>query len=174
MSRRISRILAFQALYSWNVASVNVDDLLSFSWLERDAFDASENANAEGSDCEEIKYCLQDDQMNQFEKLSPDKKQEVFDYARILVKGTVESIEQIDLLIKNHLSAKWTIERLNKVALSVIRMSVYSLLYQKEISSKIIIDEAVEIVKEYGEDDSYKFTNAILDSINKELLEKKE
>lgn len=168
MSRRISRILAFQALYSWEVAGVDVDDLISFSWLERDVFDASEVGE---DSSEEVKYCLQEKQMNQFEKLEPVKKQEVFDYARILVKGTVENINQIDEIIKKHLSSKWKIERINKVALAVIRMSVYSLLYQKDIDPKITIDEAVEIVKDYGEDETHKFTNAILDHIRKELAE---
>lgn len=169
MSRRISRILAFQALYSWDVAGVDVNDLISFSWLERDVFDASE---VDEDLSEEIKYCLQEKQMNQFEKLTPAKKQEVFDYARILVKGTVENIQQIDEIVKSHLSSKWTIERLNKVALAVIRMSVYSLLYQKDVDPKITIDEAVEIVKDYGEDDTHKFTNAILDHISKDLAER--
>ena len=169
MSRRISRILSFQALYSWDVAGVNIDDLLSFSWLERDSFDASESSE---NDSEEVKYCLLDKQMDIFEKLSADKKQEVFTYARILVKGTIENLEEIDSLIKNHLSAKWTIDRINKVALAVIRMSIYALLYQKEVDAKIVIDEAVEIVKDYGEGDSHKFTNAILDKISKELSAK--
>ena len=48
-------------------------------------------------------------------------------------------------------------------------MSVYALLYQKDVPAVIVIDEAVEIVKEYGIDDSHKFTNAILDNINKDL-----
>ncbi len=168
MSRRISRILAFQALYSWDVAGVDLNDLISFSWLERDVFDASEVGE---DSSEEVKYCLQEKQMSQFEKLEPAKKQEVFDYARILVKGTVENIQQIDEIIKKHLSSRWSIERLNKVALAVVRMSVYSLLYQKEVDPKITIDEAVEIVKDYGEDETHKFTNAILDSIRKDLAE---
>ncbi len=168
MSRRISRILAFQALYSWDVAGVDLNDLISFSWLESDVFDASE-VGEDSSD--EVKYCLQEKQMSQFEKLSPAKKQEVFDYARILVKGTVENIQQIDEIIKKHLSSKWSIERLNKVALAVVRMSVYAMLYQKEVDPKITIDEAVEIVKDYGEDETHKFTNAILDSIRKDLTE---
>ena len=70
-----------------------------------------------------------------------------------------------------HLSAKWSLERINKVALAVIRMSVYAMMFQKDVPSAIVIDEAVEIVKEYGVDDSHKFTNAILDNISKDLSE---
>lgn len=86
-----------------------------------------------------------------------------------MIRGTLEHIDEVDALIKSHLSAKWSMDRINKVALSVIRMSVYSLLYQKDTHSSVIIDEAVEIVKDYGADDSHKFTNAVLDKISKDI-----
>ena len=72
-------------------------------------------------------------------------------------------------MIKSHLSASWTMERLNKVSLAVLRLSVYSLLYQKDLHPSIIIDEAIAIVKEFGQDDSFKFLNAILDTISKDI-----
>ena len=50
-----------------------------------------------------------------------------------------------------------------------MRMSVYSLLYQKDTHASIVIDEAVGIAKEYGAEDSFKFINAVLDKINKGL-----
>ncbi len=168
MSRRISRILAFQTLYSWDVANVPIEDLISFSWLEQDAFDASEK---DEDNPEEIKYSLQKKLLEQFDVLDSAKKQEVFNYARLLVRGTVENINQIDEIIKKHLSSKWTIDRINKVVLAVVRMSVYSFLYQKDVLPAIVIDEAVEIVKDYGEEESHKFTNAILDGIKKDILE---
>ncbi|MEE1212492.1 MAG: transcription antitermination factor NusB [Treponema sp.] len=165
MSRRIGRILAFQALYSWDVGGVDINDLLTFSWLEHDDSDAAAGETQE----EEAKFCLIDKQMNLFDNLTVEKKEEIYIFARLLVRGTVENISQIDEIIKSHLSSKWSLERINKVALAVIRMSVYALLYQKDVPAVIVIDEAVEIVKEYGIDDSHKFTNAILDNINKDL-----
>ena len=117
----------------------------------------------------EIKYCLFDKQLELFEGLSADKKNEVFAFARFLVRGTLENKDEIDGLIKSHLSPKWSIERINKVALAVVRIGVYELLYQKDTHPSIVIDEAVEIVKDYGSDDSYKFTNAILDKISKDI-----
>lgn len=165
MSRRIGRILAFQALYSWDVGGVDIDDLLTFSWLQHDDSDAAAGETQE----EEAKFCLIDKQMSLFDNLNVEKKEELYTFARLLVRGTVENISQIDEIIKSHLSAKWSLERVNKVALAVIRMSVYALLYQKDVPAVIVIDEAVEIVKEYGVDDSHKFTNAILDNINKDL-----
>lgn len=168
MSRRIGRILAFQALYSWNVGGVDIDDLLSFSWLERDSSEFQEESSKDNT--EEIQFSLFDKQLKQFSSLTSEKKEEIFAFARILVKGTIENIEQIDEIIKKHLSEKWSIDRINKVALSVMRMSIYSLLYQKDIPPSIVIDEAVDIVKDYGEDDAYKFTNAVLDKVNKDIV----
>lgn len=90
-------------------------------------------------------------------------------FARLLIAGTIENHEKIDSLIKAHLSPKWDFERLNKVSLSVLRMGVYSLLYQKELSSSIVIDEAISITKNFGQDDSHRFVNAVLDAIRKEI-----
>ena len=67
MSRRKGRVLAFQTLYSWDVASVPVDDLLSFSWIESD--DPSKESV---------------------------KDEEICSFARLLVMGTIEHIEEID------------------------------------------------------------------------------
>ncbi len=137
MSRRKGRILAFQALYSHDVGGVSIDDLLTFSWVNKD-----ENPDA-------------------------DYDNEAYTFARLLITGTMEHITQIDDLIKQYLSAHWDFDRVNKVSLAILRMSVYSLLYQKETNSSIVIDEAINIAKDFGADDSFKFINAVLDKISK-------
>lgn len=137
MSRRKSRIIAFQGLYSWNVGGIDEKDVLELSWAKKD----------DGSDSLES-----DDET----------------YARLLISGTIENISEIDEKIKAHLK-NWTMDRLNKVTLAILRMSVYSLLYTKDVKPSIIIDEAVDIAKSYGIEDSYKFINAVLDNIRKEI-----
>ena len=82
--------------------------------------------------------------------------------------GTIENITQIDELIKNHLS-NWEFDRVNRVSVAILRMSVYSLLFMKDIEPSIVIDEAIDIAKNFGPDDSYKFVNAILDNIKKSI-----
>ncbi|MFZ5860430.1 MAG: transcription antitermination factor NusB, partial [Spirochaetota bacterium] len=52
----------------------------------------------------------------------------------------------------------------------ILRVGCYSLLYQKDIPAGISIDEAIEIAKEYGSDDSYRFINGVLDGIQKEIV----
>lgn len=134
MARRKSRIIAFQALYSWDVNNSSLEDLLEFAWVDEATL----------------------------EKLGDDN----LTFSRMLISGTIENIKKIDETIESHLT-NWDFSRLNKVDLAVLRISVYPLLFQQDMPSTIIIDEAVDISKEYGSDDSYKFINAILDSIKK-------
>ena len=131
-SRRKSRILAFQALYSWESNKVPVEELITFAWLDE----------------KNLK--------------SLDEGMAVF--SRMLIAGAIENIKIIDETIKKHLQ-NWDITRLNRVDLAILRMSVYTLMFQRDISPSIVIDEAIGICLEYGTDDSYKFVNGVLDSI---------
>ncbi len=89
---------------------------------------------------------------------------EVAAFARLLIAGTLESVQAVDAAIKSHLQ-NWSFERLKRVDLAVLRLGAYSLLYQRDIPAQITIDEAIEIVKEYGSEDSYRFVNGVLDGI---------
>ena len=85
-------------------------------------------------------------------------------FSKLLVSGAIENIEEIDKAIKKHLD-NWDFSRLNKVDLAILRLSVYSLRYQKEIPASVTIDEAINIAKEFGNEDSYRFVNGVLDGI---------
>ena len=97
----------------------------------------------------------------------------ISDFSRLLIAGTIENIEAIDGMIKRHLE-HWDISRLNRVDLAVMRMSVYTLMYQSEIAPSIAIDEAIGIAKEFGTDESFRFVNGVLDSIRKTILAERE
>lgn len=137
VSRRKSRIIAFQALYSWNVSRVPTEELLTFSWLKKDS------------------------------EFTPNELEEQT-FASFIISGTIDHLDEIDNLISSHLSSSWTMERINKVSLAILRTSTYEIKFQAGSNPKIVIDEAVNIAKEYGSDDSYKFINAILDKIEKD------
>lgn len=81
-----------------------------------------------------------------------------------IFNGVVGNIKNIDEILMKHME-HWKIERLEKVDLSILRLSIYSLLFQKDISRIITINEAINISKEFGSDKSYKFINGVLDSI---------
>lgn len=155
MSRRKGRVLAFQALYSYDVGGEPIDELLKLEW-------AFKNSNEDKDESED-----KTDSENEAE--SGSTQEMTLDFARLIINGTVSHLTEIDDLIKKHLSGKWDFDRINKVSLAILRISVFSLLYQKETSPSIVIDEAIDIAKEYGADDAYKFINAVLDNIRKEI-----
>lgn len=94
--------------------------------------------------------------------------EEVTAFARLMTKGAVENIEAVDAAISRHLE-HWSFERLKKVDLAILRASVYSLMFQDDIPGRITIDEAIELAKEFGSEDSYRFVNGVLDAVWKEL-----
>jgi N utilization substance protein B len=90
------------------------------------------------------------------------------DFARLLIAGTIENIEPVDAEISKCLE-HWDFKRLNKIDLAILRMSVFSFLFMKDIPVSVVIDEAIDISKEFGTDDSYRFINGVLDGIRKTL-----
>ncbi len=100
------------------------------------------------------------------EKRDAETGEEAAVFARLLIQGTMERLGEIDEHIKRYLK-HWDFDRLSRVDCALLRISVYSLLFQKDIPASVTIDEAIHIAKEYGTDDSYKFVNGVLDAIAK-------
>ena len=91
---------------------------------------------------------------------------EVRNYAESLVKGTREKIKEIDQLIERF-AENWEMKRMAYVDRNILRLATYEMVYSGEIPIKVAINEAVELAKRYGEADSSKFVNGILDRIAK-------
>ena len=100
----------------------------------------------------------------QTEKLESELEPDKYLFPKMMVLGTIENITEIDKVIQENLD-NWVIDRLNSVDKAILRLSVYSLIYQKDTPPPIVIDEAINLAKDFGTDDSYKFVNAVLDSI---------
>ncbi|MBR5926855.1 MAG: transcription antitermination factor NusB [Spirochaetia bacterium] len=88
-------------------------------------------------------------------------------YIKLTVCGTLENIQTVDSAIKKHIK-NWNFDRISRIDLAILRLSVYGLLFQKDTDGKIIINEAVKLAQEFGGDDSYRFVNGVLDAIYKE------
>lgn len=173
MSRRKSRILAFQALYSYDVGGIELNDLLKLEWTDLDFAESDAEVKASVSNAALAKEASEDvESVDVASDSTAEAEEEVDtetqDYARILIAGTINHLEEVDAQIKSHLSPKWDFSRLNKVTLAIVRISVYAILFQPDLAPQIVIDEAVSIAKQYGADEAYKFINAILDKISKE------
>jgi N utilization substance protein B len=89
------------------------------------------------------------------------------DFARALVMGVNVNLHDIDKTIQEN-SQHWKIERIAMVELSVLRLSLYELLFT-DIPAKVAINEAIELSKIFGDDKSRSFVNGILDGVAKTL-----
>jgi N utilization substance protein B len=91
-------------------------------------------------------------------------------FFRKLVNGVLETKDQIDALVERF-SQNWNISRMSCVDRNVMRIAVYEMLYCDDIPPKVSINEAVDIGKKFGTQESGAFINGIMDSIREALLE---
>jgi N utilization substance protein B len=89
---------------------------------------------------------------------------ESLDFAEEIVKGVKEKREAIDGVITEK-SKNWSIARMARVDLNILRMAIYELLFRTDIPRNVTINEAIEVAKKFGSEDSPGFVNGILDEI---------
>lgn len=92
-------------------------------------------------------------------------------FAEELVAGVVANREAIDKSIEEK-SKNWAISRMGKVDLNILRLAVYELLFRGDIPKNVTINEAIEVAKKFGTEESPAFINGILDEIGSALPEK--
>lgn len=86
------------------------------------------------------------------------------EYIKDAVLGIEKNKDEILSSIEKNLRAEWKIERISKIDLSILKLAIYEIKY-KDIPFKVVINEAVELAKKYGEDSSKNFINGILASV---------
>jgi len=144
--RTRSREFALQVLYEIDVASPSLKDALQDFWLDRSDLALS---NSEKEAVEK-------------DKTEP----EIREYTEHLVEGTLDKLATIDPTIERY-AENWEMHRMACVDRNILRLAAYEMLFVDEIPLKVAINEAVELAKRYGEADSSKFVNGILDRIAK-------
>ncbi len=95
----------------------------------------------------------------------------VREYAQTLACKTFENLKKIDEVVEQY-TENWEMDRMAYVDRNILRLSTYELLYQQDVPMKVVLNEAVELAKRFGEDDSSKFVNGILDKIAKTVCRK--
>jgi transcription antitermination protein NusB len=85
-----------------------------------------------------------------------------------LVLGVLEHSQEIDRLIERF-SENWRLERMSIIDRNILRMATFELLYCEDIPPKVTLNEAIDLGKEYGTEESGSFINGILDHIQKEI-----
>ncbi|MCA0147662.1 transcription antitermination factor NusB [Rossellomorea vietnamensis] len=86
-------------------------------------------------------------------------------YLEQIVLGFIENQERIDGHIRENLE-KWSFDRLAKVDRNILRLGVYELLFVEDVPNNVVINEAVEIAKIFGDDQSSKFINGVLSKVS--------
>lgn len=140
-SRHEARKVALQSLFEWSFNSTDIEQI-----AKRNLENFSDEADTE----------LTTSQIDQ--KL-------VF----FLVKGITENLDTIDKIIAEA-APEWPLEQIAKVDLETLRISIFELYIARSVPPKVAIDEAVELAKQFGGENSSKFINGVLGTVVKELM----
>lgn len=145
MSRKSERELTFKLLYMSNFYEEK--DLSEELLLYFDApYPFPESENDEIIDFSSLKDALND----------VERQKVVAKYVEVL-----EKIPEIDEKISS-VSKGWTIDRIGKVEIAILRLAMFEILYDDEIPTGVAINEAVELAKKFGPDEAYSFVNGVL------------
>ena len=142
--RRRAREALLKMLYEMDVAKLGLQEVKSVYWSHLDHVDESAISGLEP---------------------------EIVEFANVSFEGVVHNLSEIDRIVETH-STHWRISRMNVVDRNILRMAVYELLYCQEIPPNVTINEAIELGKKFGTEDSGAFINGILDDIAKGLKNK--
>jgi N utilization substance protein B len=85
----------------------------------------------------------------------------------ILASQVISNLEKIDEIISKY-APEWPINQINKIDIAILRLAIYELLIVKSEPPKVIIDEAVELAKEFGSESSPSFVNGVLGAVLKD------
>ena len=88
-------------------------------------------------------------------------------FANDLFMGTAASVKEVDSTIRQH-AEHWRLERMAAVDRNILRLAIYEILHCPETPPVVIINEALEIARKFGEEESVAFINGLLDSIRKQ------
>ena len=109
---------------------------------------------------------MDEEQIEMFiEENGIDSKEEI-NYINTIFNGVKEKNTEIESIISSNLKEKWTIDRISKINIAILKVAIYELIYSK-LPYKVVINEAVELAKKYGDDSSKSFVNGILASVVK-------
>jgi len=146
-TRRQGRELALKIIYSFPDQPQDVRSILGEFWAN---FQFQDDILGEPDDAGDVK---------------PAEQVRIF--AEDLAVGAHEKLEAIDGKIRE-CSRNWSLDRMSRVDLALLRMGTYELLYCKDVPTSVAINEAIEIGKRYGSKETPGFVNGILDRIGKE------
>ena len=93
-----------------------------------------------------------------------DLTEQEHDILELIVRGVKTHVDAIDKIIEES-APEWPLDKISKVDLVILRIAIFEIVYGKKTPTKVAIDEAVELAKEFGNDTSHKFVNGVLGTV---------
>jgi transcription antitermination protein NusB len=93
--------------------------------------------------------------------------EDAFQYAQTLVRGVSEHREEIDAMIRGQ-ADNWRLERMPAVDRNILRLAIFEMLYERDTPKLVVVDEAIELAKKFGSEQSGRFVNGLLDGLLKQ------
>lgn len=115
----------------------------------------------------EVQKETEEEQFEIFIENNEITKDAVIDYLKDIKDGIKANIDEINSLITNNLKDNWSLNRISKINLSLIKLAIYEMVY-KGLPYKVAINEVVELAKKYADESAPVFINGILASVVKE------
>lgn len=115
----------------------------------------------------EVQKEISADQLDIFIENNEITNGNVVEYLKDIKAGIEKNSEEINKLIMSNLKENWSLNRISKINLSLIKLAIYEMVYKK-LPYKVAINEVVELAKKYGDEASPNFINGILASVVKE------
>lgn len=114
------------------------------------------------------------EQLDYFVESNEIEDENVINYLKDIQKGLIDNSQELNSMIETNLKEKWTLDRISKVNLSLLKIAIYEMLY-KDLPYKVAINEVVELAKKYSDESAPVFINGVLASIVKtKNLDKKD
>lgn len=158
--RRTAREMAVQMLFQSDLGGSPLPQIFN-------SFDLSEYlAREEPSDKKQEQPATFSDARTEFAKKRR-RVEEAFHYAQDLVRGTIENQEKIDDMIRAQ-ADNWRLERMPAVDRNILRLAIYEMLHERETPKLVVMDEAIELAKKFGSEQSGRFVNGLLDGLLKQ------
>lgn len=100
-------------------------------------------------------------------------QQDIIDYSKSILSGIKRERDAIDRYIKDACD-NWKLDRITYVDINILRLGIYEMLFSEDVPPKVAIDEAIEIAKKYGNEDSREFINGVLDRVLRDFYKNQE
>ena len=153
MSRKLAREVAFKIVFSNSFQTEKEKEEL----LE----ETNQLIENLAKDTEILNDIVEDTNSEKTSLTSEDITTEDKNYIQEVTAGVFDKTNELDEKIKMYLKG-WTMERISKADLAILRLAIFEILYREDIPYKVSINEAVELAKKYGEDSSPSFINGVL------------